>query len=49
MVCIFDFFYLRIDATIMNWKKWNIREVKQTPKSMMETLRMLRSARYHVG
>ena len=26
---------------IMNWYEWNIREVKQALKSMMETLRRL--------
>ena len=36
--CTFDFFYLRINLTIINWYKWNIRKVKQAPKSMIETL-----------
>ena len=52
LICIlvktlyFDFFHLQIHVTIMNWLEWNVRKVKQAPKSM--TLRRLGILRWLV-
>ena len=39
-VCIFtfDFLFLQIHDTIVNWLSGNIREVRQPPKSVRGTL-----------